>query len=98
MYHITNAQLLLGILALALAVILAVRSILGDRKEKSTPFRNYFGPGYHRELLRHSDLSESDDWRSENGRRFTPFRIRGLETYRRNAKPTRENPLDRELD
>ena len=37
MYHFTNAQLLVGVLALLLAVVLAVRAILGDRKEKSAP-------------------------------------------------------------
>lgn len=76
MYHLSNAQWLVGGLALLLAIVLAVRAILGDRKEEPPPFRNYFDPGYQRELLRHSELSESEDWQAEQQSRFTPFRLR----------------------
>ena len=76
MYHLTNAQLLVGALVLILAIVLAVRAILGHRREKPAPFRDYFGSGYRRDLLRQSDLSESEDWQAERQSRFTPFRLR----------------------
>jgi hypothetical protein len=98
MYHFTDAQLLLTVLALALAVILVARSILGDRKEKSAPFRNYFGPGYQRELLRHSELSESEDWQADRESRFTPFRLRSLAVDEQRIKISSSNPSDREED
>jgi hypothetical protein len=96
MYHFNNAELLVVVLALLLATILAVRAVVGDRKEKSAPFRNYFGPGYQRELLRHSDLSESEDWRADRQPRFTPLRLRdtGVEEWRMKASPA--NRSDRE--
>jgi hypothetical protein len=56
------------ILVLVLAFILAVRAILGDRKEHSAPLRNYFDSGYERDLLRHSELSDNEDWRADRRR------------------------------
>jgi hypothetical protein len=98
MYHLTNAQLLVGILALLLAAVLVVRAILADRKEKSAPFRNYFGSGYQRELLRHSDLSESEDWRADRQSRSTPFRLRGLETQKRRSQANGGDAGDHESE
>jgi hypothetical protein len=77
MYHITDVQLLAGVFAVLLwLALLAAKAVLDSRKEKSAPFRNYFGSGYERELLRHSDLSESEDWRADRESRSTPFRLR----------------------
>ena len=76
MHPVIYGQLLVGALVLLLAVVLVARAVVGDRRHKATPFRNYFGPGYERELLRHSDLSESEDWRADRQSRFTPFRLR----------------------
>lgn len=45
MYHLTNAQLLVGALVLMIAIVLAVRAILGHRREKAASFRDYFGSG-----------------------------------------------------
>jgi hypothetical protein len=95
MYHFTNAQLLVGVLALLLVVVLAVRAILGDRKEKSAPFRNYFGTGYQRELLRHSELSENEDWRADRQSRFTPFRFREPGVDERRIKISSANRWNR---
>jgi hypothetical protein len=98
MYHLTDAQLLVGVLALLLVAVLAVRAFLGDRKEKSAPIRNYFGSGYQRELLRHSELSESDDWRAERESRFTPFRLRDQKAFRSQPQASGRDPRDREAD
>ena len=96
MYHFNDAELLVGVLAVLLAVILVARAIVGDRKEKSAPFRNYFGTGYQRELLRHSDLSESDDWRADRQSRFMPFRSRDTGVDERRIKVSSATRSDRE--
>jgi hypothetical protein len=96
MYHLTNPELFLSILALALAVILGVRSVLGDRKEKSAPFRNYFGSGYQRELLRHSELSESEEWRTDLESRFARLRQRDPSVDERRNKVSSANLSDHE--
>jgi hypothetical protein len=98
MYHLTNPQLLLAILALVLAVILATRSILGDRREKHAPFRNYFGAGYQRELLRHSELSESENWRADQESRFTPLNLRNRAVDEQRIRIISSNRYDREED
>jgi hypothetical protein len=95
MFDFNNAQLLIGVLALVLAAILAAKSILGDRQKKSAPFRNYFGAEYRRDLLRHSDLSESDDWRADRDIRFTPFRLRDDAVGEPRIKVTSANRRDR---
>lgn len=98
MYHFTNPQLLLGILVLVLAAILAARSILGDRRERPAPFRNYFGSSYQRELLRHSELSESEDWRADRESRFTPLRLRDKGIDGRRFRGSSAHPSDHETD
>jgi hypothetical protein len=83
MYHLTDGQLLVGVLALLL-VVLAVRTVFDYRNEQSAPYRKeqfaisrtYFSSGYQRDLLQLSELSENDDWRPEHETRFTPFRLR----------------------
>ena len=86
MYHLTNAQLLVGALALMLAIVLAVRAILEHRREKAAPFGGYFGSGYRRDLLRQSDLSESEDWQADRQCRFTPLRLRDSRAKERRAR------------
>lgn len=77
MHHFTDAQLLVGVFVILLFLaLLAVKAVRDARNEDSASFRNYFGSGYQRELLQHSDLSESEDWRADGQSRFTSFRLR----------------------
>ena len=76
MFHLTNALLIVGALVLIFCIVMAVRAFLENRREEAAPFRNYFGPGYDRELLRHSSFSETDDWLADRHSRFAPFRLR----------------------
>lgn len=99
MVHITDVQLLVGVLAVLLLLgLLAAKAIIEARKERSAPFRNYFDAGYQRELIRHSDLSECEDWRAERESRFTPLRLRdsGFEEQRINVRSA--NRRDREAN
>lgn len=79
MDHITKAQLLVGAFILIVCVILALRAILRHHRGETAPFRGYFGPEYDRDLLEHSALSESDEWRADCRSRFTLFRLRNPE-------------------
>ncbi len=99
MSHLTDFQLLVGVFALILLlVLLAVKAVFDARKEKSESLRNYFGSGYQRELLRHSDLSESEDWRAERESRFTPFRLRNASVDEQRIKISAAIRSSREQD
>jgi len=76
MDHITKSQLVIGALILIVCFVLALRALLRHLREEAAPFRNYFGPNYDRDLLEHSALSESEDWRTECRPSFAPFRLR----------------------
>jgi len=76
MDYVTKALLFTGAVILIVCIILALRAIHLLRKEQAAPFRDYFGPGYDRDLLEHSELSETDDWRADRRHSFTPFRLR----------------------
>ncbi len=98
MYHLTIAQLLVGALAFILAIVLAVRAILGHRREKAAPFGDYFGSMYRRDLLRQSDLSESEDWQADRQCRFTPFRLRDSRANEQRTSPDGAAQRGRELN
>jgi len=76
MDHITKAQLFTGAFILIVCIVLALRAFLKHRRGEAAPFRDYFGPEYDRDLLEHSALSESEEWRADCRPRFTPFRLR----------------------
>lgn len=75
-YHLTIWQSLVGGFVLILVIVFAIAGILRNRMAKTPPFLNYFGSKYDRDLLQHSSMSESEDWRSDRQPRFTPFRLR----------------------
>jgi hypothetical protein len=76
MDHITKAQLFVGVIILIVCIVLALRALLRHLREQAAPFRDYFGSDYDRDLLQHSALSESEEWRTDCHPRFTPFRLR----------------------
>jgi hypothetical protein len=76
MDHITKAQFLTGAFILIVCIVLALRALLRHLRDQAAPFRDYFGSEYDRDLLEHSALSESEEWRADCKPRFTPFRLR----------------------
>ncbi len=76
MHYLTNILLLVGIFVLIFGIAMVVRALFKFRRKRSVPFRDYFGPEYNRDLLRHSALSETEDWRVDRRSRFAPFRLR----------------------
>lgn len=76
MFNLTDAMLLAGALALILGVIAVIRAFNRDRNRNAAPFRDYFGPGYDRDLLQQSAFSETEDWLADGHARFSPFRLR----------------------
>jgi hypothetical protein len=79
MINATFSLLLIGAPVLLLGIALAFRRSMQNRRENAAPFRGYFALGGDRELLQHSDLSETEDWRADLQSRFTPFRLRNPE-------------------
>jgi hypothetical protein len=77
-----NSLLLVGAFVLVIGMVYAVRVLLQNRREQAAPFRNYFSTEYDSELLRHSALSEDEDWladrhpRSSNPDRAILARLR----------------------
>ena len=80
MIHLPDAILFGCAIVLILGVSLAVREFLANRKRKSAPFLDYFGPEYERDLLQQSAFSETQEWRADSDARFTPFRLRNQGT------------------
>jgi hypothetical protein len=76
MDHITKVQFFTGALILIGCIVLAFKAFLKYRRAKAAPFRDYFGPEYDSDLLEHSALSESEEWRADCYPRFAPFRLR----------------------
>jgi hypothetical protein len=79
MLNVTFSLLCIGAPVLLLGVALAFRKSMHNRRENAAPFRGYFAAVSDRDFLQHSDLSESEDWRSDLQSRFTPFRLRNPE-------------------
>ena len=93
MYHLTNAQLIIGAFVLILGVFIAVKTFLDNRRKEKAPFRNYFGPEYDRDLLRQS--SWCDEGETYDGRtRFEGFNVRhpgAIVRYSRDNGTTQRN-------
>jgi hypothetical protein len=76
MDHMTKTQLMAGAFFLIVCIILGIRALLRYLRRDSAPFRDYFGPEYDNDMLQHSALSESEEWRVDRHSGFMPFRIR----------------------
>ena len=61
MSHLALVLLIVGAFALLFGVVMAVRAYLQNRGEEMAPFRNYFGPGYERDLLRQSSWCDNEN-------------------------------------
>jgi hypothetical protein len=86
MNHLTSAMLLIGGFVLILGIVVAVGAFLENLAGKAAPFRDYFGPEYDRDLLRHSAFSETEDWQAERHSRFATFRLRDPDCSERRRK------------
>jgi hypothetical protein len=74
MYHLTNAQLLVGVLALLL-VVLTIKTVLEYRKEQFASYRAYLGSGHQRNLFQRSRLSDHHDRQAKHESWLAPFRL-----------------------
>ena len=98
MFHLPDAILFGCAFVLILGVSLAVREFLANRKRKSAPFLDYFGPEYERDLLQQSALSETQSWRGEGDARFTPFRLGDQGTSERRTRVSGSVRRDRDSE
>ena len=99
MHHLTNFMLLVGAIILISGIVMTVmvvRALIENRRENAAPFRDYFGPQYDRDLLRHSEFSESEDWQSDPHSRFAPFRLRDPDIPRRFTRVSSTSQQSRE--
>lgn len=76
MIDATVGMFFIGVLVLFLGTALAVRRSMRNRRRNEAPFRGYFASGNYCDRLRHSHLSEAENWSSDLQSRFTPFRLR----------------------
>jgi len=84
MTTLTEALLLAIALAFVVGVVPAIRWLLRDHKGNASPFRDYFGSEYDRDLLQQSALSETGEWLADDDSRLPSFRPRYLEGRERN--------------
>jgi hypothetical protein len=76
MLQFTNGLFLVGAFALILDVVPTVIAYVEHRREKATPFRNYFGAECDRELCRRGFYSETEEWLADCHAPFAAFRHR----------------------
>jgi hypothetical protein len=62
MVHFLNSLLLVGACVFIFAMVHAAKVLLRNHRAQAAPFRSYFTTEYDSELLRHSALSEDEDW------------------------------------
>jgi hypothetical protein len=96
MLNATFSLLFIGAPVFFLGIALAFRRSMQNRSRNAAPFRGYFASGDHRDLLSHSDLSETEDWRADIQTRFTPFRLRNPEIDQLRGSANRLNDGDPE--
>jgi hypothetical protein len=89
MLNATFSLLFIGAPVFLLGISLAFRRSIQNRRRNAAPFRGYFASIDNRDLLEHSDLSETEDWRADIQARFTPFRLRNpeIDELRQSGRP-----------
>jgi hypothetical protein len=93
MSHLAIVLLVVGAFALIPGTVMAVRAYLENRGEKMAPFRNYFGPGYDRDLLRQSSWCDNEN-QYDRQTRLNAFNIRergSIERYSSGSSTTWQN-------
>jgi hypothetical protein len=100
MLNATFSMVFIGAPVLFLGIVLAIRRSMQNRRENAAPFRGYFAAGNYRDLQQHSDLSETEDWRSDIHPRYTSFRLRNPEPNLNIDEPSRRGSraVDRNRD
>ena len=79
MFDSINEMVLVGACILVL-VVLASIAFYFSRRSESAYSSDYFGPEYDRELLQQSDMGDNESWQADYETRFTPFRLREVDT------------------
>jgi hypothetical protein len=65
MHYLSDFRFLTGAFTLILAAINAFSVFRNSRRSEEALLVDYFGPGYERDLLEQSSLSETEDWQAD---------------------------------
>jgi hypothetical protein len=79
----TNAQLIVAVLVLIVAVLIAVGAYLEHRKSKTIALRNRFGTEYDRAVVTHGSSRKAENKLADRETRVEALKIRDLEATER---------------
>jgi hypothetical protein len=79
----TNAQLIVAVFALIVAVLIAVGAYLEHRKSKTRALRNRFGTEYDRAVVTHGSSRQAENKLADRETRVEALKIRDLEATER---------------
>jgi hypothetical protein len=79
--HLTNLQLLVGVLALVIVAVLSLASLVGIRRKRTPPFFNYFYSDFEQDQVNRDSsarcsFSGLDEWRAYNRGRLHAYEAR----------------------
>ena len=97
MSHLTMVLLIVGAFVVILGSVKAFRSYIVNRDEEMTPFRNYFGPEYDRDLLRQSSWCDDDNL-NDRRTRIDAFNVRDRGATERYSSGSGRTWQDRDRD
>jgi hypothetical protein len=81
--HFTNAQLIVAVFVLIVAVLIAVGAYLEHRKSKTRALRNRFGTEYDRAVVTHGSSRQAENKLADRETRVEALKIRDLEATER---------------
>ena len=79
----TNAQLIVAVFVLIVAVLIAVGAYLEHRKSKTIALRNRFGTEYDRAVVTHGSSRKAENKLADRETRVEALKIRDLEATER---------------
>ena len=79
----TNAQLIVAVFVLIVAVLIAVGAYLEHRKSKTRALRNRFGTEYDRAVVTHGSSRQAENKLADRETRVEALKIRDLEATER---------------